>query len=378
MSDLGFNVWGAVAGAIGTIALFPVLTCWIYCQLPTAKMRILDQLLSETESVFDSAIKNGVLHGGNGLHRFSVQLWAIQLRSEDLRGQVYSIRSWSGELRSWWRGASSMINVLCKELNDLRVTLAKNSSRERRELAAAGYLNNLAMFSDGVSDSTLNSVPYQPHHHGSLGPESVGRQMLAAACSQDPPSYDAGIRASALAVDCGTTHHARTTGSDTQPRVSPDIHHALPQILPVQHRIPLRPQPSDACADKSATYIHSNRNSEKEMPPKATSPVGRCDQARHQRSTRKALLLYFGEQLSHPTRSIGPSDALSPSLKGCGTWQFKAVEWLVRSHVGLWLHRRRSQVVLIVTPSKNPRNVGSPELQCVGDALSDDDAWCDV
>ncbi|CDO69427.1 hypothetical protein BN946_scf184791.g22 [Trametes cinnabarina] len=75
MSDLGFNVWGSITGVIGLVTGLPALACWLYSQMPTYNMRILDQLLAETEVVFDSAIKGGLLHGGNGLHRFNLKIW---------------------------------------------------------------------------------------------------------------------------------------------------------------------------------------------------------------------------------------------------------------------------------------------------------------
>ncbi|KAH9888323.1 hypothetical protein C8Q73DRAFT_794100 [Cubamyces lactineus] len=79
MSDLGWNVWGAVTGAIGVIAFVPLGFCWLNSQLPNAQLGKLDQLLAATDALFDTAVKDGVLHPGNGLHRFHVKLWAKDL-----------------------------------------------------------------------------------------------------------------------------------------------------------------------------------------------------------------------------------------------------------------------------------------------------------
>ncbi|KAJ2992294.1 hypothetical protein NUW54_g7970 [Trametes sanguinea] len=149
MSDLGFNVLGAITGVIGVFAVLPVIACWLYRRGPTFRLRILDQLLKETESEFDLSVQNGLLHSGNGLHRLSVKLWSIQLRVDDVRGEVYAFRSWWEDVCSWWRGTSRTIDMLCEELNEVRVDVALNSSREKRALAATGYLNKLANCSNG-------------------------------------------------------------------------------------------------------------------------------------------------------------------------------------------------------------------------------------
>ncbi|KAI0365097.1 hypothetical protein BV20DRAFT_1103170 [Pilatotrama ljubarskyi] len=112
MSDEGYNLFGAIAGGIGIVTVFPLLACWLLSQLPTAKMRELDQMLSDTESLLDSSVREGLLHGGNDFQPFRVRLWAL----------------------------------LRTELSKLRVALVKHSSTQRRKLSSTGHLNNITYF----------------------------------------------------------------------------------------------------------------------------------------------------------------------------------------------------------------------------------------
>ncbi|KAI8970997.1 hypothetical protein BD414DRAFT_540586 [Trametes punicea] len=147
MSELGYNVWGAVAGAIGTVALIPTLIYWFLCHLPTAKLRVVEQALKEAEAHFDEVLKGGLIHDEDELHQFHSWLWSIQFRVDDLRIHVYNIWSWTEELAHWWKGLSNDMVVICKETNIFRGKLAKSSSRERRALAAGGYTAHLASWS---------------------------------------------------------------------------------------------------------------------------------------------------------------------------------------------------------------------------------------
>ncbi|KAI0363585.1 hypothetical protein BV20DRAFT_1057916 [Pilatotrama ljubarskyi] len=123
MSDEGYNLFGAIAGGIGIVTVFPLLACWLLSQLPTAKMRELDQMLSDTESLLDSSVREGLLHGGNDFQPFRVRLWAVQLRADDLRGKLYDVNTWKEEWDSWWKGSSGAIRLLRTELSKLRVAL---------------------------------------------------------------------------------------------------------------------------------------------------------------------------------------------------------------------------------------------------------------
>ncbi|KAI0669518.1 hypothetical protein C8Q78DRAFT_1040358 [Trametes maxima] len=147
MSDLGYNVWGVVAGIIGTVAVIPALAFWLLGPLPTAKLTILEALLEDTTKMFREAIEEGLIYREDDLRRFHAWFWTIKVRLDDARLEVYDIKTWRDELASWWDGLSGRIHIVCKDTYRLRFKLAKASSRERRALAASGHTTRLASLS---------------------------------------------------------------------------------------------------------------------------------------------------------------------------------------------------------------------------------------
>ncbi len=61
MSDYGYAVWGFAASILSTIFLVPLAYALISGGMPTAQMRELDALLSETEVLLSSAIREGTI-----------------------------------------------------------------------------------------------------------------------------------------------------------------------------------------------------------------------------------------------------------------------------------------------------------------------------
>lgn len=61
MSDLGFNIWGVVAGVIGTVALVPVFLAWLRTRVPTKRFPALRDLLKETQDLFKTVVQEGLI-----------------------------------------------------------------------------------------------------------------------------------------------------------------------------------------------------------------------------------------------------------------------------------------------------------------------------
>ncbi|CDO77757.1 hypothetical protein BN946_scf184993.g20 [Trametes cinnabarina] len=155
MSDLGFNVWGAVASVIGTIALIPVLLPFIKSRLPSAMITGLIDVHKETQELFDTAIRDGLITDSNDLYLFKVHLTDAAIRVDELRAEVYAIATWQEDVAKWWYGVSRSISSLRNNLNKIRVQLAKRNSKERKKLASQGHATAIAvpMHREGVDDS---------------------------------------------------------------------------------------------------------------------------------------------------------------------------------------------------------------------------------
>lgn len=62
MSDLAWNIWGAVAGVIGTLlAVIPIFLIWVRRRLPSKKLPGLLALLKETKKLADTALRERVI-----------------------------------------------------------------------------------------------------------------------------------------------------------------------------------------------------------------------------------------------------------------------------------------------------------------------------
>ncbi len=61
MSDKGYAVWGFAASILSTVFLVPLAYALMSGGMPTAQMRELDALLSETEDLLSFAIREGTI-----------------------------------------------------------------------------------------------------------------------------------------------------------------------------------------------------------------------------------------------------------------------------------------------------------------------------
>lgn len=75
MSDLGFNVWGVVAGAISLFSLLPA-SAWIYSQFPSRKLSILEGVRDETVMLFRKGLIDGLHTHIDDIHMFCAKMWA--------------------------------------------------------------------------------------------------------------------------------------------------------------------------------------------------------------------------------------------------------------------------------------------------------------
>lgn len=57
----GYDIWGVVAGVLGIIGLIPLLYGIVNSQLPSTKLKLLDEILTETSSLFRAVCEEGLL-----------------------------------------------------------------------------------------------------------------------------------------------------------------------------------------------------------------------------------------------------------------------------------------------------------------------------
>ncbi|KAH9888331.1 hypothetical protein C8Q73DRAFT_181081 [Cubamyces lactineus] len=286
MSDSAFNVWGAVAGAIGVLAIVP--TYLFVCRMPTARYQVLKATLQEVEKNFGNGLKQGLIRPEADLHQLFNWLWCIQVRFDSLTDEVDNINSWREELKCWYDGLSTRISLVYDAAIELRKLIAKRSSRERRALIAAGIPSRLAELSSKrehfkyIGSNFLLHLPREqstglPRHHLSPGnPEGhqatateTSRVGTIASSSPEPPAYDYTHAPLSPSTSCSTappttSAKSRTCdcGATSQGRRRLDWDADLAELL-------------------SAVLIHACR----------------ADKGRHDNQLRREMLRRFGTQL---------------------------------------------------------------------------------
>ncbi|OSD00969.1 hypothetical protein PYCCODRAFT_1468931 [Trametes coccinea BRFM310] len=141
MSDLGFNVWGALASAAGVLfALYPAFRAWVRPRLPTSLLPEILAMYKETQELYATALQNGLIDDRDELYLCNRDMVAISIGVDSVRAQVYAIASWRQDVGQWWSGLSHEIRLLGKQLNAFRMGLAEQNSSKLKLMASQGLL----------------------------------------------------------------------------------------------------------------------------------------------------------------------------------------------------------------------------------------------
>ncbi|OSD00972.1 hypothetical protein PYCCODRAFT_1436752 [Trametes coccinea BRFM310] len=74
MSTIGFDVWGVVASALGTVALAPVIWSWFQPRLPTSMIGGVVEIHKETQELFATALRDGLITDPGEIRHFEKSL----------------------------------------------------------------------------------------------------------------------------------------------------------------------------------------------------------------------------------------------------------------------------------------------------------------
>ncbi|KAI0684917.1 hypothetical protein C8T65DRAFT_836245 [Cerioporus squamosus] len=145
MSGMGYQMVGFVSSVLATCFMIPTVRGWLRDAMPSAKMRVLDAVLSETEGLLRSAMEEGTIDYDHYDRYFRNRIWVAKGCADDCRAEVYSIRSGWQELVHWFGGLSRNIATVTDSICILRGHIAVSSSRGRQRLARLGQTGNPAL-----------------------------------------------------------------------------------------------------------------------------------------------------------------------------------------------------------------------------------------
>lgn len=214
-----FNFVVGVFGFIATITS-TALCCRAY--LPGAQMKILDDLLKETRTIYEKADGDG-LFPSDAFRRTSLTMLA---RAEDtgasLRESTYNATTVVQEYLALFRGLSRNIMQLSDRVKKLRACLISTSEKKRRR-RQAGNAEQTAHMSDSVTTDTsmswLTSIdPSVDPEERSLRSEQVNRgsDRRGRSISCPPALSESSISVDCLRVNVGgmRKHHSQDVDQD--------------------------------------------------------------------------------------------------------------------------------------------------------------------
>ncbi|RPD57464.1 hypothetical protein L226DRAFT_163098 [Lentinus tigrinus ALCF2SS1-7] len=163
MSGLGYQIYAFAASVTSMVFLVPSVYSWFKGRMPSAQMRELEALLSETDALLRSALEEGTIDYNYYEEHFHRSIWQAKLNADELRADVYNINGRWQELRAFSLGISSRIRRLIESLTLLRGDIATSSARGRQRLTSMGCTANpaLAKYSQRDRVSSL-ALPVSP------------------------------------------------------------------------------------------------------------------------------------------------------------------------------------------------------------------------
>ncbi|KAI0941484.1 hypothetical protein AcW1_003362 [Taiwanofungus camphoratus] len=215
-SIAGYDVWGIVAGVLGTLGLIPILTSIVNDQMPSAKLMVLEETLLDTDSLLQSVSEEGLFTNNNFISETEHRLAYFHSKAEEYRTATYCATTFMKQLKEMMKGLSKRISLLCNDVKDVRADISSTSSTQRKRLHAEGLLptsGNTAIPSTSVS-SVRAALAERPFCQGLLHP---------ALCSS--PSSTGCYSRTVTAVPSGRVPAERTMSSQ---RILPDARQMMP------------------------------------------------------------------------------------------------------------------------------------------------------
>ncbi|KIK04126.1 hypothetical protein K443DRAFT_93835 [Laccaria amethystina LaAM-08-1] len=187
MDDSASNHFNFVAGVLGfAITIISAAAC---CRtyLPGAQMKILDELLKETRTIYEKADADGLFPSENFKEASLRMLGRMEESSVSLRERTYNATTTVQEFVALFKGLSQRIMHLSVRVKDLRACLISTSEKERRQ--RRGGEDGLVHMNDScASDASISwltsidsSINLDTNSSSQQAADSLDRQQGQAA-----------------------------------------------------------------------------------------------------------------------------------------------------------------------------------------------------
>ncbi|KAI0364010.1 hypothetical protein BV20DRAFT_60367 [Pilatotrama ljubarskyi] len=123
------DIWNTVFAVLGLLAVICQLLYWtIKSRLPTARLRVLEDTLQETESLLSQCVEEGRLSDSTEVAGFYRQLGVLRSRANDLRVETLSAKTYADDVINMMKGLSRRTKNLCEEVRLARANISTSSS----------------------------------------------------------------------------------------------------------------------------------------------------------------------------------------------------------------------------------------------------------
>ncbi|KAI0944012.1 hypothetical protein AcV7_001948 [Taiwanofungus camphoratus] len=132
------DIWGVVAGVLGTLGLIPMVLAMVQSQFPSTRLKVLDDTLTETTSLFRTVSEEGLLKDVDYVSQTRDRLSFMCRQAEEFRTATHCATTTLKEFKELLKGLSRKISLLCEEVKELRASISTTSSKERERLLNGG------------------------------------------------------------------------------------------------------------------------------------------------------------------------------------------------------------------------------------------------
>ncbi|KAG0696067.1 hypothetical protein DFH29DRAFT_952779 [Suillus ampliporus] len=123
------NVFGLF---IGATTILGVLLGFCRSHLPSERIKELEELLGETQGLYESAVEDGLLPDDMLRRQMGERLAVLREATLKLRSRAYSATTLLKDYQEFFRGLSYSIGVVCCDAKELRASVITTSEAERR------------------------------------------------------------------------------------------------------------------------------------------------------------------------------------------------------------------------------------------------------
>ncbi|KAH9851083.1 hypothetical protein C2E23DRAFT_896022 [Lenzites betulinus] len=129
MSDLPWNLWGAIAAAISLLAgLCHYLLEWLHSGSPLVRLNGLGALYLQTKGMYKDALADGLVTDPDEQRRMEKVLFYANSHHHEMLAIVHSDKSFPQNIKHRWNGTCQTITDTEAALNRLLIILARRRS----------------------------------------------------------------------------------------------------------------------------------------------------------------------------------------------------------------------------------------------------------